>query len=370
MHRAAPELCASGVSLPYEINHVVQHDISAVRREYAFRVSWLEKLLAGHLYDQRDLVVLRLLLNVLVVSLPSALGVFLFHSHLLGLCHLILNYALLLQRFLVALLHVTEHRRLFRSGKLSLFSTNLAAPLILAPLFGIPSGLYKLHHRVMHHVEGNRHPQDTSSTEQYQRDHLPHFIWYWARHVLAAWVEVPMYALKIGRISLLAECLAMEASYMLAVCLLWHFNSVATLWVFVVPYLLSSLALMFGNWSQHIFLRGDLLHSPYGITYNCIANKDNQYSFNDGYHIQHHMNSQLHWSELPERFLSTVAEHGRHEALVFQDIGVFDVGMMVFTGRLEKLASKLVPCDERMAGMSQEQRVQMLKERLRPISRC
>lgn len=57
-----------------------------------------------------------------------------------------------------------------------------------------------------------------------------------------------MYALKIGRISLLAECLAMEASYMLAVCLLWHFNSVATLWVFVVPYLLSSLALMFGNW--------------------------------------------------------------------------------------------------------------------------
>lgn len=115
--------------MPYEINHVVQHDISAVRREYAFRVSWLEKLLAGHLYDQRDLVVLRLLLNVLVVSLPSALGVFLFHSHLLGLCHLILNYALLLQRFLVALLHVTEHRRLFRSGKLCKKFLQLVWPL-------------------------------------------------------------------------------------------------------------------------------------------------------------------------------------------------------------------------------------------------
>ena len=54
-------------------------------------------------------------------------------------------------------------------------------------------------------------------------------------------------------------------------------------------------------------------HSGYHVTYNCVANKDNQYTFNDGYHIQHHLNSQLHWSELPQRFLDTLPEHGHQK---------------------------------------------------------
>ena len=80
---------------------------------------------------------------------------------------------------------------------------NWATPLVLAPLFGVPSGMYRLHHTVMHHVvrpgadmlpvcllcagllalihtlhlaqEGNHPPKDISSTEAYQRDSIPHF---------------------------------------------------------------------------------------------------------------------------------------------------------------------------------------------------
>ena len=37
---------------------------------------------------------------------------------------------------------------------------------------------------------------------------------------------------------------------------LWSLNSVATAWVFVAPYFITSFALMFGNWSQHIFVDG------------------------------------------------------------------------------------------------------------------
>ena len=29
---------------------------------------------------------------------------------------------------------------------------NLLVPLIIAPLYGVPCGMYKIHHKVMHHV--------------------------------------------------------------------------------------------------------------------------------------------------------------------------------------------------------------------------
>lgn len=40
---------------------------------------------------------------------------------------------------------------------------NAIASLMLTPLFGIPSGVYRLHHRVMHHVVSTR--SDLSSSE-------------------------------------------------------------------------------------------------------------------------------------------------------------------------------------------------------------
>ena len=61
-------------------------------------------------------------------------------------------------------------------------------------------------------------------------------------------MEVPAYACRAQRWQLLAQCLATEAAYLAAVGLLASRNLVAALWVFIIPYLLTSLALMFGNW--------------------------------------------------------------------------------------------------------------------------
>jgi fatty acid desaturase len=52
---------------------------------------------------------------------------------------------------------------------------NTIAPYILAPLYGVPPGTYRLHHVIMHHVEDNTHGWDLSATEGYQRDSLAHF---------------------------------------------------------------------------------------------------------------------------------------------------------------------------------------------------
>ncbi|KAK9810976.1 hypothetical protein WJX73_002930 [Symbiochloris irregularis] len=364
--------CAEGAGKPEtdtastRAKLAAQADLTAVRREFAFRARWLESRLRPALSDQRDQPVLSLLLNVALVTAPSAVLIYVLNTHLAGLLHLIFNYSLFLQRFLVALLHVTEHRRLFKPGHTL---ANSLSPMLLAPLYGVPSGMYKLHHKVMHHVEDNRRPHDISSTEPYQRDSLLHFLRYWARHAFAAWLEVPLYALHTQRYGLLAECLATESAYFIAAALSWRLRQTATLWVFVIPYLVTSLALMFGNWSQHMFLQPDASPSKSGYknAYNCVASKDNQLTFNDGYHIQHHLNSQLHWSELPQQFASTLAEHGRQRALVFEGIGVFEVGMLVFMGRLHVLAKHVLPCDVAMAELSMSERVELLQSRLKPV---
>ena len=63
--------------------------------------------------------------------------------------------------------------------------------------------------------------------------------------------------------------------------------------------------------SQHIFIDPAMPLSPHGMAYSCVNFPGNQQSFNDGYHTAHHLNSRLHWTELPQRFIELVSE-GKH----------------------------------------------------------
>ena len=55
------------------------------------------------------------------------------------------------------------------------------------------------HNCVAMRQEGNDSARDLSSTEPYQRDSFPQFLFYWARHSFGSWVELPLYALKRRR---------------------------------------------------------------------------------------------------------------------------------------------------------------------------
>ena len=238
----------------------------------------------------------------------------------------------------------------------------------LGAFFGVPPGVYRLFHCVLHHGGGNGAGADVSSTERYSRGSLLHFLAYWLRFATLAWLELPLAALRMRRPALAARCVAGICAFACAHAAAKHVNPVAALWLFAVPYGATTLLGMLGHWSQHVFLRPEAPRSALGMTYTCVNHGDNQRTFNDGYHAGHHANGRLHWTELPGSFMAALPAHAAADALVFHGVHFFEVGIAVLLGRgagLRFLARRYVcvgqpPRDE-------AQLVAELRRRLAPV---
>ena len=341
-------------------------DVDAARHEYivppsALLIQRLRLIVA----DERDLPLVYLLINVTATVVPLVMVLILSTpSHAYGIAYLATVFGLYLQRFMLAL-HYGTHVAVFRNNLFIGRTLNALAPMVLAPLFGIPSGVYALHHAVMHHVENNKVGKDLSSTAGFQRDSVLAFLAYWLRFTIGSCVELPMYAWKQKRYSMAAQCALGFAGTFAAYSFTARINSVAALWIFVVPYFVSSLALMFGNWSQHVFVDPDKPHCNYRLSYCAINHSDNQYTFNDGYHTVHHVNSRVHWSELPSKFLASLDDYAENDGLIFTGVGFFDVGIAVMCGKLDWLADKYVHVGQ--PSRSKEEIIALLRHRLRPV---
>ena len=103
----------------------------------------------------------------------------------------------------------------------------------------------------------------------------------------------------------------------------------------------------------------------YVLTYNCINHVENLTSFNDGYHVIHHINSRVHWSDMPQRFLDWLPQHAEKESINFVGLHFMQVGLYVMTGQLETLAESYLQLSDKPK--SKEDIVKMFKERLVPI---
>jgi len=317
------------------------------RCEYIFRTPFLVTQLEKILVDKRDVPMICLQLNIIeyisigasilyymnMMENPPALWI----RNLVGLLYVVGNTALFEERFIL-MLHYQSHRPIYRRD---LDWLNGYVNWLMAPFFGIPSGVYKLHHVVMHHVENN-HALDISSTETYQRDSLLHFLMYYLRFAALIYVELPIYCCKTQRWDQLKAILIAITIWATTITVLAKYvNYLATFWMLMVPVFVAFLAMAFGNWSQHIFVDPTRPDSNYALTYNCIDTFVNRRTFNDGYHVIHHYNARMHWSEMPEHFHSEVAQkkHQEEGALTFRNIHFFDVGIYVMAGKLQKLAA-------------------------------
>lgn len=343
------------------------HDMFATRAEYWFKPpAFVTRFLEKNLNDVRDMEIAYLLFNIVVTMYPCLFALFAVFppSHMLGAAYLVVFNVLYLQRFILAM-HYSTHKRLFKPGFFSDI-VNKSIIVLVAPIFGIPSNTYWLHHIVMHHVDNNEWNKDLSATEGYQRDNFLHWIVYWVRFMAGSWVELPYYAAKKRRWGLFAQCQGGMLASLGALAWLWGINPVAAGWAVVAPFVVVSTAMMFGNWSQHAFVCPENPRCNYRLAYTVLNHPDNQRSFNDGFHTLHHVNSQIHWTDFPNKFVEKLGEHAEKDALVFEGIGFFDVGFALFFHRHGFLADRYVNVGQKPR--TREEVIELLKERLRPLS--
>jgi hypothetical protein len=221
----------------------------------------------------------------------------------------------------------------------------------------------------MHHGHGNAAPGDVSSTERFRRDSARHFLLYWARFAAGAWLELPLLALRARRRGAAVRCVAGLAAHVGLFVAARLANPAAALWLLPIPYALSSLLLMFGNWSQHVFVNPAAPRSPLGMAYTCVNHADNQRTFNDGYHASHHANARTHWSELPGAFMAAAGAHGAADALAFHGVHFFEVGVattLMGTAGLSWLARRAVALPG-APRRTETELVAELRRRLAPI---
>jgi len=340
-------------------------DLKNERKEFLFTLpEALESRFLSVLNDKRDIAMVRLMANITLTMIPAAAILFYLKSfnNLIGLLYVVVFYALYLQRFILTL-HFSSHRKLFAKGN----PLNGYSQYVLAPFFGIPAGSYYFHHVIMHHVENNVFPYDVSATMHYQRDNFLHFLHYWLRYVIAIWVQLPYYLDKRGRYSLVVQCAISQAFFFLAGGALYRVSPQATFWVVFAPYLASSFLLMFGNWSQHILVNPKNHTDSYNLAYNIINSEMNKLTYNDGYHIGHHVHSTLHWAELPSWFNRNIDKLASKGSFTFRDLDYVAIGFFCMTGQLEKLADYYVNIGPAESHRSKDEIVKTMREWFKPI---
>ena len=342
------------------------------RREALFELPsfvgrWVTKhMLRGR--EAKNLTIVYVMVNVLLTTVPLALLQFylegrvpLWASCVLGVAYVAFTMRANARSFILAL-HYSTHSPVFKRKWNGLRHLN---SLVICNLFGIPLWAYYAHHVAMHHNENNMMPHDVSSTMPYRRDSRLDQWKYILRYFLFGWVELPYHLMRTGNVAIALRCLAGILIYAVSIGWLFTLKPIGTLFVFIIPILILSFALMEGNWKQHIFVDPDDPDNPYKSTYTCINTPTNALNFNDGYHIEHHQNPNVPWYLLPVLFQKHIQSYAEHDGFVFSGIGFSGVGRLVLAGKLDQLADHYLNVGQ--VQRTKAELVAEFKRRLKPI---
>lgn len=309
--------------------------------------------------DRRDLPFVRLSVLLTVLFWPSAIWMSLpgrFHW-IHAVVHLV-AYVWFLGPFTL-MLHNTSHRRLYKKR---FGFMNAYIPWVLSPLFGQTPGTYLAHHVGMHHAENNL-ADDLSTTLPYQRDSFLHFLHYLGTFFFTGIFTLSAYFVRRGRTPWARKAVGGELVFFAAVIPVCVFVGwKGPLFAFLIPFLLTRMAMMAGNWAQHAFVSQDKPESPYTNSITCINCTYNERCFNDGYHIGHHVMAARHWTEMPGDFEKNRPRYAKEGAIIFEGIDFFIVWVLLMTKSYRTLAKHFVDLEDEKR--SQEEIIALLKSRV------
>ena len=309
--------------------------------------------------DQRDLPVALLIFNVAICMIPFACCVYYSSSHWVGAAYVLVLYGCFFGRYM-SMLHEFAHNSVFKSRWFGF----LLVTVLLGGMHGVPMGTYHLNHLIMHHKGGNRWNVDFSSTERYQRDSFRQFVGYWFRHYTPPGIvwDLCLCCARWGRYSLSLAYGAAMVMWCGSLWYMWMFvHPVGTLWVWLMPILLSGMAGAWAGLAQHMFLNAAQPRRWY--SYEVINSVANTHHFNQGFHATHHENCVYHWTELPRGFMANLELFKRDKVLIFQEIDNPMLLVWLFLGRYDVLASHMVGFEK----LSQGQAEAVIKAHLKPV---
>lgn len=298
-----------------------------------------------YIRDERDLPFVYLMLKLSLTVVPAALFQFIpgRFNWFFAMGYLVAIWILFMGPYIL-MLHCTSHRPLFKREYEHL---NLIIPWLLGPFFGETPETYYSHHLGMHHPENNL-KEDLSSTMAYQRDSFIGYMHYFLKFFLKVIPDLYRYLTDRKRFKLRKRVLVGESCWYFSVILLASFNWRATLAVFVIPMCFTRFMMMAGNWGQHAFIDADAPANCYRNSITCINSLYNHMCFNDGYHIGHHLQPTMHYTDMPVEFQNNLATYAKEHAIVFEGIDFFVVWLLLMTKNYKYLASKFVRLDDRL----------------------
>lgn len=329
--------------------------------------SVLDRFFLRLIRDERDLPFPYMTLKVLLLMVPLAVLLYMpFVSGwtwaALAIAYFYLNNVTFKGPFGL-MMHCSTHRTLYKKEYDAL---NYLIPWVLAPFFGQSPETYRAHHVGMHHTENNLE-EDESSTMSYQRDSVRGFLLYYLRFLFTGIYTLAAYLFRKKRDKLFMGVIRGEflfLAFCAAMCLV---DLPATLIVFIIPFLIFRLVAMAGNWVQHTFICPDDPGNHFKNSITCINVKFNHRCWNDGYHISHHIDPTMHWTEHPKYFRDHLDDFARNEAVVFAGLNYMDVFLKLMNKRYDLLAEHFVDIDGRYANDAEV--IAMLKRRTARIER-
>ena len=302
----------------------------------------IDRFFLKFIKDERDLPFVYLNLFLFFTLIPST---FLFYARITNgyvwYLHVAIHLLIVATQMgpFTLMLHNTSHRPFFKNEKLSGL-----IPWLIGPFMGQSPLLYYSHHIGMHHSEGNM-PEDRSSTMPFQRDSLRGFAYYWFRFMTIGIVDLFLYFnTKNKKTRTHFQWMSFKGefifwSFCLAMCFI---NFYATLTVFILPVLFIRSFMMMGNWAQHAFVDQNEPDNDYKSSITCINSTYNKTCFNDGYHIGHHCNPNMHWTDMPGDFEKNKQKYIDNQSIVFEKLDYNQVWFYLMTKNYKQLAVHFV----------------------------